>query len=375
MTDAEALTRYHAFHAYRLGGGGGAEVVIKPGVRGYPGLAPGAGLLLEAAPRATGEALDLSGSAGTIALATSRSGVPTRLLEPSCAGVRCAERTLAGRPAPVAGLPWDAPAGSADTVFVLPATDRGSRRVEAELAAAHQALRAGGTLYAVMHKDRGAKRYERFAAALFGGVRILARESGWRLVTADRAEGDTAPLDPWILFELAGHPFAAQVGVFSAGKLDGGSALLLDALAPERLAGREVLDLGCGYGVLALAAARAGARVTAVDDDLAAVRSTRRSAELQRLDVAVLHSDVDSALAEDARFDMVITNPPFHVGKQVRLELPGAFIAAAARLLRPGGELLLVANRALPYEALLAGWRDHHTLTEAGGFKVLWAGR
>ena len=67
----------------------------------------------------------------------------------------------------------------------------------------------------------------------------------------------------------------------------------------------------------------------------------------------------------------MLTNPPFHVGKGVRLELPHAFIAAAYKHLRPGGEMVLVANRALAYESLLARFAYWETLHTAGGFKVL----
>ncbi len=111
--------------------------------------------------------------------------------------------------------------------------------------------------------------------------------------------------------------------------------------------------------------------MTALDDDLAAVCSTRRSAKLNRVHLEVRHSDVDAALGTEEQFDAVVMNPPFHLGKKVRLELPQAFIAAAEKHLRPGGELLLVANRALPYERILDSWSSMELAADTQAFKVL----
>ena len=267
------------------------------------------------------------------------------------------------------GLIWERVGADADALCLLPSTDKGSARVTAELAGACLALRHRGRAFLVMHKGGGAGRYLRRAAELFGGAEVIARSRGWRLIEATR--GRTPAPVAWQAFEAAGLGLHSLPGVFAAGKLDRGTAALLAAVDLGRLDGRRVLDLGCGYGPLALLAARHGAAVTALDDDLAAVRSAERNARDLRLEVDVRHSDVSAALAADERFDVVLTNPPFHVGSGVRLALPRAFIAAAFAHLRPGGELLLVANRALPYEAVMVPFGPVETLLDAGGFKVL----
>src|SRR5690606_5266266 len=62
----------------------------------------------------------------------------------------------------------------------------------------------------------------------------------------------------------------------------------------------------------------------------------------------------DVAAGLPARYDSIVTNPPFHgAGHEERPDLGRAFIAAAAAALQPGGRLWLVANRHLPYEAAL----------------------
>jgi release factor glutamine methyltransferase len=74
--------------------------------------------------------------------------------------------------------------------------------------------------------------------------------------------------------------------------------------------GQSVLDVGCGSGLLALAAARAGARVTAVDINIDAVRATAANATANGLDIQALQSDLFAALG-DRRFDLVVVNPPY----------------------------------------------------------------
>ncbi len=365
------LQQYHALEPRAAGGTGFTKPVFtKPGVRGYPDLASGVELFVRA--EVSGETLlDATGSAGAAACGLLDKAEAMTVLEPSRAALRCTQVTFQAAPnvTLAAGAVWDAPAGWADTVLLLPATDRGNLRVEAELNGAHAALRDGGAVYFAMHKDRGAKRYEKLAATLFGNLEILVKSGGWRLARALKKNGAAQALN-LLEFEAAGLNLVAEPGVYAAGKLDSGTALLLATYLGDP-SGQRVLDLGCGYGLLALKASLAGAEVTALDDDLAAVRSTYRNARAYGLDLRVLHSDVNSELKEDERFDIVLTNPPFHVGKQVRLELPHAFIAAAYRHLEPGGEMVLVANQALQYEHLLARFAYWETLVMAGGFKVL----
>lgn len=370
MTFAETLTRYHALEpkTWRES----QRYAVKRGLRGYP-LHPGVALLLAKADLNGETCLDASGSGGLLALAAQS---PKKLvLETSRAALRCAEWTFAGAAGAnlSAGAPWDAPPGGADLALLVPATDRGSARVEAELSGVHAALQPDGRAWIVMHKDQGAKRYERWAVRLFGGLEVIAREGGWRLVEATKGRESRAPVEP-VTFRAADLTLQAEPGVFAAGKLDPGTARLLEVLPLDGFSGRRVLELGCGYGLIALKASLAGAEVTALDDDFLAVRATHQNAQRYGADVRVLHSDVDSELKGET-FDMVLMNPPFHVGKQVVMDVPQAFLAAAHERLEPGGELVLVANRALPYERALAGFSSQDTLFADDRFKVLRAVR
>ena len=199
-----------------------------------------------------------------------------------------------------------------------------------------------------------------------------------RVAKLVRRPGATPPQPQAEEYELDGLKIVGMPGVFSAGKLDKATALLLELLEDEDLKGRKVLDLGCGAGVIGAWAASRGAEVTMLDADLQSVRSAEATLEANVLAARVLHSDVDTALddcADDRNFDLVLSNPPFHVGRGVVLDITAEFVLAAARRLKPGGRLVMVANEFLPYERLLAGWQQVETLASQGGFKVLSAVR
>ncbi len=182
--------------------------------------------------------------------------------------------------------------------------------------------------------------------------------------------------DGWRQFDHNGLTIQALPGVFSQQKLDRGTALLLDTL-PE-LKG-FVLEFGCGSGVLAAEVLRRSpeASLTAVDIDWLAVQSTQRTlteagfGERSR----VLWSD---GLAEvpQQRFDVIITNPPFHAGIKTHYEPSERFFAECDKWLRPGGELWWVANDFLDYQSTLgAGFRFCDEKRHHQGFRIFRARR
>ncbi|MCC5972643.1 MAG: class I SAM-dependent methyltransferase [Rubellimicrobium sp.] len=164
-----------------------------------------------------------------------------------------------------------------------------------------------------------------------------------------------------------------QPGVFSEGQADRGSALLARAL-PARLPTR-MADLGAGWGYISRAVlAREGV------GSLDLIEAEKLALDCARLNVvdprAAFHwADVTRHVAKPA-YDGIVMNPPFHQGRAAQPDLGRAFIAAAARMLQPSGQLWMVANRHLPYEgALSAAFRQVTTLAEEGGFKLFHATR
>lgn len=144
-------------------------------------------------------------------------------------------------------------------------------------------------------------------------------------------------------------------GTFGGPKLDPGTRFLLPLLADARKAGRAV-DLGCGNGTIAayLALARGGLRVLAMDQSASAVRSARATAEANAVAdrVEVRRDDALSSLPA-ASEQLVVLNPPFHIGNTVHAGIALKLFADAGRVLAPGGELWTVWNSHLAYKPAL----------------------
>lgn len=117
-----------------------------------------------------------------------------------------------------------------------------------------------------------------------------------------------------------------------------------------------VVDLGCGTGALAVsyALAHPESHVIATDRSAAAVASARATVAANGVAdrVTVMHDDAGSEIA-DASADVVLLNPPFHLGSSVHTGAATRLFEAAARILRPGGELFTVYNSSLGYRAEL----------------------
>ena len=164
--------------------------------------------------------------------------------------------------------------------------------------------------------------------------------------------------------------FQTDAGVFSRGEVDTGTRLLLEAL-PEQMTG-EILDLGCGWGVIGITIAKKWpeTRVTMADVNTRALELSRENAKRNRAEVTCVESDGMAALA-GRTFDAVVTNPPIRAGKQV---IYGMF-ADAAKSLKPGGGLYLVIRKQQGAEScvkyLQTIYGSVEKLDKSGGFWVL----
>ncbi|WP_255482029.1 class I SAM-dependent methyltransferase [Pseudarthrobacter sp. NBSH8] len=144
---------------------------------------------------------------------------------------------------------------------------------------------------------------------------------------------------------------AAHGAVFAGAKLDIGTRFLLTFL-PEMPQARHAIDLGCGTGILAAIYARQNpaSRVTATDRSAAAVASARATALANGLEdrITALQDDAMSTFPAGSA-ELVLLNPPFHLGASVHAGAGIKLFEAAARVLAPGGELWTVFNRHLQY--------------------------
>ncbi len=160
--------------------------------------------------------------------------------------------------------------------------------------------------------------------------------------------------------------FMTAPGMFSFEKVDVGSTLLAPHL--EGLKGR-VADLGAGWGWLAAQALGPEVSEMVLFE---AEQKAVEAAKLNLMDPRVRFEWADVlALPKQLPFDVVISNPPFHQSRAAEPSLGVGFIQAAAKLLKPKGRFLMVANRQLPYErALEGGFRKVEMLGQTNGFKL-----
>lgn len=265
-------------------------------------------------------------------------------------------------------------------VLILPPRQREESR--ALYARALQLLSPEGRIVACVANNEGARSSEGDLEQLCGSVTSLSKHKCRVFWSAPREamHVDATLLQHWLTLD-APQPieqgrYMSRPGLFAWDRIDVASALLAAQL-PQDLAG-EAADLGAGFGYLADELLRRCPRITELD----LYEAEQRALKLAQHNLAPhaarvrLHyhwHDVTTGLEPGARYDVIISNPPFHSQARAdRPELGQQFIAAAANALRPGGRLYLVANRHLPYEAALgARFGTVRVLATAQGFKVI----
>ena len=165
-----------------------------------------------------------------------------------------------------------------------------------------------------------------------------------------------------VTFMVAGRVYqlTAAGGVFSADRIDPGTAVLLRKAPLPGPRGGVFLDLGCGYGPIAcvLADTSTEALVYALDVNQRALDLVRRNADATGLGTRVIATTADD-LPPEIRFDEIWSNPPIRIGKA---ELHGLLETWLPRL-APGGIAWLVVGKHLGADSLQA-WM------EAGGWRV-----
>jgi 16S rRNA (guanine1207-N2)-methyltransferase len=280
---------------------------------------------------------------------------------------------------------------------------KGRKLAQRWLLEAWHALRRGGQLYLAGANEQGIQAVIKDAQAIFGLGTILAYKKGNRVVRfqksgelqAENVAWLTEPgIAPQTWHELsitvgtagathcgkehrlsASHLDSLSIrslpGIFSFDHLDEGTRLLLEHM--QTPAGGRVVDIGCGYGIIGLLAARAGAaHVDLVDVNLLAVAAAKENLVLHNIANAEAQpADILSALA-GKRYNLAVTNPPFHAGASVDYQIAQAFIQQSWRALEDGGQLLLVANRFIRYEQLMQSiFRRVECVAETGRYHLL----
>lgn len=171
-------------------------------------------------------------------------------------------------------------------------------------------------------------------------------------------------------FTACGQSFMTLPGVFSHGRIDVGTSVLLEYL-PAPAAGR-ILDLGCGSGVIGLTMKQRNPElnVALADVDVLATRSSELNALRQGHEVEIFQSDGMADIV--GQFDYIISNPPFHQGTNTDYAFAEQLFADAKQQLVSGGQLWIVANRHLPYEDWAKQqFEQVEVMTQEQGFKLI----
>jgi 16S rRNA (guanine1207-N2)-methyltransferase len=147
----------------------------------------------------------------------------------------------------------------------------------------------------------------------------------------------------------------SRPGVFNHRGLDAGARALVNTM--QIAEGARVLDLGCGSGVVAFAAALRAPNVTvvAVDSHARAIDCTERGAALNGITNVRTLLNADGETGEPGTFDLVVGNPPYYSDYRIA----EIFLQGARKALRPGGTLLIVTKAVAWYEERLPESFDH----------------
>lgn len=270
-----------------------------------------------------------------------------------------------------------APAPEADGYDVtLMLADRHRGLAEARLAQAWHCTRQGGMIVVAGGKADGIDSLRRRVAAglPLGGYLSKYHGVAFWLV---RASGP-APFPPPEPSGMIAGRFHAAPGMFSHDRIDAGSALLVSCL-PYRISG-DAADFGAGWGYLSaevLARAENLSSLDLYEADRASLEAARRNLGGLAGETRVGFHWLDLLSEPVPRpYGLIVMNPPFHRGRAAEPALGQGMIVAAARALKPGGRLLMVANSGLPYEKTLAAhFRAPQELRREAGFRVIAATR
>ena len=170
--------------------------------------------------------------------------------------------------------------------------------------------------------------------------------------------------------------FVVDAGIFASHGVDPGTALLIENLALRRT--DRVLDLGCGWGAIGVAAGKSAAEghVVLTDVNKRAARLARENLGRNRVKNAEVRVGPLFAPVAGESFDVIATNPPFHAGRPLILELLGQ----APGFLAPDGRLVLVGKGSQGIR-FYQEWLEHHwpgpvsVLGRGSGYRVLEARR
>ena len=236
-------------------------------------------------------------------------------------------------------------------VFVYHPHD-GTAYIREIMALSARHLAENGCLLLCGRTRKGVAGYERYMSTLFTVAKRIFSRKGIRLIEGrmpvNRLPG-VMEADTIEVWKTRAGTSEIQIqgvsGLFSHDSLDQGTSLLLEAMADHLPKGKcRILDLGCGTGIIGIAAALINntAEVDLTDVDLRAARCALKNCDLNGVERSrIFLGDGVLNLPEGEKYDLILSHPQLHTGGDV-IE---TFIREPVRRLRPRGRLLLVAAR------------------------------
>jgi len=265
--------------------------------------------------------------------------------------------------------------GEARVVLIMP---RAKALLEWRVAVARTLVPADGELWVVGHQQDGVRSAETLLAEL-GEMRVahIKRRCRVAVVRLDPARPaadaslDAAESHVAVATAAGELDIVTLPGVFSHGRLDAATEALLAVLDARAPGYRRALDVGCGAGVLGawLKRKRPRATVDLLDVSAMALEAARRTFAANELE-GHLHLRETEEL-EKAAWDLVVSNPPRHEGRDHAHDLTARIIDACAWRLGRGGRFVCVANHSKSVtDALARNFRTVDVAHEAPAFRV-----
>jgi 16S rRNA (guanine1207-N2)-methyltransferase len=372
-------------------GGEEIEVISKPGLPDWDKLLPSTLLLALNARLHKGDNVLLIGShQGALGIFLARHLIDGKLtiMDNSYIALQMTDKTMALNDIQSVNLitSIDLPVHDHNLYnSVLVQIPKGRKLARRWLIQAYYALIDGGYCYIAGSNNLGIQSIIKDACELFGTSSILAYKKGNRIAQLVK-NIEYVPLPDWV-YELGIAPYTwvefsillsdynfqirSLPGVFSYDSLDEGTSMLLSVCNIP--IGARVLDMGCGYGIIGMFAAHQGADwVDLIDSDLLAISACKATLKQNQItNTAVILGDLLSTIGT-RKYDLILSNPPFHAGKAVDYQIASAMIQQSFRALLPDGQIVIVANRFIQYDELIKQtFGNVAILASSGKFHVL----
>lgn len=262
-------------------------------------------------------------------------------------------------------------------------------RVSKERATSHhiinqaaKLLKPESALVLAGEKNDGIKSYVKQAGKLFASL-VNAEKNGRAYIarielnSVATPELDDKNYSQLRAVELGDHlSLKSKPGIFGWDKIDRGSAFLVDHL-PQFFSGfqkppQSLLDLGCGYGFIAICASQFGfSQIVATDNNAAALLAVEKNFDsLKGIEWQATATDAGDTIEQ--QFDCILCNPPFHSGFSIDDQLGIKFLRQTQRLLKRSGRALFVVNGFIPLEHRAKSYFEQvEVLANNGSFKLI----